>query len=224
MANRKNQDGAKRARNGTAPKSQKRLALPKSGQKGVNVGGRKKGTALSESISGEATQREIALLKNRFLKNMTLADSAVEAGYNVTTQGSAARVARQVIDKHKDRNSALIQALADEQITEKELAKIIASGLKAERPVKKGQDIEMVPDHDVRHKYLETALDITGSRAPKKVEIEEITFEQRLLELTIEGGTKDLPIDIPKEDYYEIVDGVNGLENDEDEDDGEWPE
>ena len=51
--------------------------------------------------------------------------------------------------------------------------------------VKSGSAVVMVADHSTRHKFLESALDIVGGRAPKRIEVENITFEQRLLAITM---------------------------------------
>ena len=180
----------------------------------INNGGRKPGTTSTNRKKNDPETKippkEMRVLENRFIRKMTLADSAVEAGYRATSRESAAVMASQVVNKNTGSNGALTLALEAEGVTPERLAEIISAGLKAMKTVEvgKGEWVEQ-PDYLLRHKYLETALDITGARAPKRLEVkEEKTFEERLRELTLEGGTDDLP---------------GGFLAAEDDDDGEWP-
>jgi len=165
----------------------KNLPLSGSGQLG-----RKKGTGVVVPDQGEIPHREAMLLENRFIKGMTLADSAIAAGYNVTSDSSAKTHASNVIKKHTDANSELIKSIKAKMITVDRIAGIIDDGLNAQVAIKTGSNFAMVPDHNTRHKFLETTLDIMGGRAPKKIEVEHKSFEQRLIEITVNGTQERL--------------------------------
>lgn len=149
-------------------------------------GGRKPDSADFRKLPpGQIPAKEAALLENRLIHGKTLADSALEAGYQCTSRDSAKNQALRVLNRHRDPNGELMKALQKVGVTVERLAQIIADGLKAEVAVKSGSDVVMVADHSTRHKYLESALDIVGGRAPKRIEVENITFEQRLRQITM---------------------------------------
>lgn len=152
--------------------------------------GRKPGTSAPRVPPGQIPQREAKLLENRFLKGQTLADAALGAGYQASTRSSAKAMASAVVARHRDPNGELIRAMNTAGIDAELLANTLAAGLRATTTIKSGSEVVEVVDYGARHKYLESCIDILGSRAPKKIEIESMTFEQRLLQITIGGSSE----------------------------------
>lgn len=160
-----------------------------------NKGGRPRGVADFRPPPGQLDPREAQLLVNRYIHGMTLADSAMSAGYACSNRNSAASRAQKVIDKHRDGNSEFLAAIERAGISADELATKLSEGLNAMQTVRTGEDsFEDKPDHRTRHKFLETALDIVGARAPKKVEITELSFEERLFQIIAEDEGNEPPI------------------------------
>lgn len=152
-------------------------------------GGRKPGLPDTRDLPpGEIPEREAKVLENRFIKKMTLADAAKDAGFQCESRAALSTAAGRVIQKHREHNSELMQALELKGINAGRIAGVIDDGLNATVAAKKGSEIVMVPDHSTRHKFVETTLDIVGGRAPKKVEVQNLTFEQRLMQITIEDN------------------------------------
>lgn len=61
-----------------------------------------------------------------------------------------------------------IQTLAD-RISDDKLHEVLEEGLDAsQKLVKDGQIIAEIPDHNVRHKFLDTAIKLKGLYAPEK--------------------------------------------------------
>lgn len=147
--------------------------------------GRAKGQADFRKLPpGHINPREGQTLVNRYLHGMGLADAVMAAGYECTTRQSAASLGAKIIKKHRSANSELLHALERVGVSADELARGIADGLCATESVKVGEDaFEDRPDHKTRHKFLETAIDITGARAAKRVEIAEMSFEERLAKI-----------------------------------------
>lgn len=146
-------------------------------------GGRRKGQADFRILPpGHIPAKEAALLRARFVDGATLADAAMVAGYQCSNRQSAAVLASKVIEKHRNANGELMEALEQAGISVEELATKISEGLEATVTLQVGRGVfRELPDHRTRHRYIETCLDIMGARAPKKVEVEDVTFEQRLL-------------------------------------------
>lgn len=159
--------------------------------------GRKPGTSgiqIRTLPPGHIPERDMAVLHARFVEGKTLAEAGKAGGFNCTTENSFRCRATEVIKRHRDDpNSVLMQAIEKAGVNAAKFAEILAEGLAATVGVKvKEGDVSRViavPDFGTRHKYLETGLDITGGRAPKKIEVSSISFEERLLRIThnIEG-------------------------------------
>lgn len=146
------------------------------------------------ALPGTIPLKEAKLLENRFVKGMTLAESARDAGYGTmtSTKNSLAVSAHGVIKRHKDMNSELLQSFARQGINPDTLTRKIMQGMNADMKVKRkvGKDLEVfetVPDQMARHKFVQTAVNIMGGEAPKKVDVEVKSFEQRLMEITLRG-------------------------------------
>lgn len=110
----------------------------------------------------------------------------VAAGYSESnTRSAAIRIVERAL-----KNSPLAAALAERvgDIPTK-LATVLAEGLDACRPTvtrtKGGETttIEGGADHAVRHKFLETAVRVTGMEPEKETEAGVETHEQRILRL-----------------------------------------
>lgn len=147
---------------------------------------------------GSVPPAEARLLVNRFVHRMTLAGAAEASGIlpEDATPKALERKASKVIRKHKDANSSFVQALEAKGLGPDHIVTKIAEGLDAKSHVKVkdaagNEELVEVPDFNARHKYIETALDIHGAKASKKVEVTNLTFEQRLLRITMgqdDGG------------------------------------
>lgn len=151
-------------------------------------GGRAR-TPTANVPEGQILERDYKVLEGRFVHGMTLEESARHAGMegNISTLKVQAH---KIINKHKDANSELIKAMATVGINAESLAEDIRRGLQStmfvKRKVSKDEEkLEEVPDFHARHKFVSTVIDVVGANAPKKIEIESKTFEQRLLEITL---------------------------------------
>ena len=75
-------------------------------------GGRKPDSADFRKLpSGQIPTKEAALLENRLVHGKTLADSALDAGYQCSSRHSAKNQALRVLNRHRDPNGELMQAL-----------------------------------------------------------------------------------------------------------------
>ena len=81
---------------------------------------------------------------------------------------------------------ALTAAMDDSGIDTALLARTILEGLKAVRVVTSGGTTIEVPDHNVRHKFLQTALELRGDYPDKTIHQVEETYEERILRLHAE--------------------------------------
>jgi len=140
-------------------------------------------------LEGQIPEREMIVLEKRFVEGATLEECARAAGYEGNVGTMKVR-AHQIIDKHKNANGELLLAMSKRGIDAGTLADKIVEGLQSTMFVKKKVDKDReelveVPDNHARHKFVETVVDISGARAPKKIEIESKSFEQRLLEITL---------------------------------------
>lgn len=72
-------------------------------------------------------------------------------------------------------SKAIEQALAKKNLTLDKIAETISEGLSANKCIYDTQRSSLVetdsPDHNIRHKYLTTLIDITGVKSPEKKEI-----------------------------------------------------
>lgn len=138
---------------------------------------------------GLIPEREAKLLEGRFVHGMTLAESAKFAGYEGSVKSIVPQACR-TIQRHLDTNGEFIRSLQKVGIDPSSVSSKIKEGLEAKMYVKRKVDKDTeelveVPDNHARHKFVETVIDVMGAKAPKKVEIEQKTFEQRLLEITM---------------------------------------
>lgn len=100
---------------------------------------------------------------------------ALEAAGIPPMEAKAARnYVKHIKEKYVDSNGMLLVALEKTGVTLDTLASKIREGLEAETTVKSGKDVVTVPDYRTQHKYLETALDIVGGRAPTKSVVETV--------------------------------------------------
>lgn len=138
---------------------------------------------------GQIPEKEAQVLINRFVHKMTLYDSAKNAGVTQSDKyRTVASAASHIIAKHRSANSEFLESLGDIGVDASLVAKKIKDGLDAKTVVKvrDGKDKDkliVMPDRAVQHKFVETALDIYGAKAPKKIEVESMTFEQRLTQV-----------------------------------------
>jgi len=151
----------------------------------------KGGRARSPRIEVEGTipEKEMKVLEGRLVHGMTLEESAKYAGMEGNVSTMKVR-AHQIMKKHKDSNSELLQSMQRVGINADSLAEQIKAGLESTMFVKRKvtkdlEELVEVPDNNARHKFVETVVDVAGAKAPKKFEVETKTFEQRLLEITL---------------------------------------
>ena len=147
--------------------------------------------------------RELTIKQRKFLKyvaqGMSGAAAARKAGYS---EKAANEIASENLSKPNVRE-ALLKAMEDAGITDERIAQVMKDGLDAKRVIsarviyqsgREGQanestdDFIEVPDHLTRHKYLETAIDVTGAKAPKNVNVRNQTLEDLL---TLDDGGTD---------------------------------
>jgi len=132
----------------------------------------------------------------RILGSLVKGDSAVEAvaSAGITTdKRSAVEIAKHVRRKYTDHNGALVVALDSVGVNLTTIAQKVAEGLEAKKPVFAGRKVVgHTPDLNMRHKYLETTLDIIGGRAPTK-QITETTIKTHEETVAIVASIKENP-------------------------------
>jgi hypothetical protein len=140
----------------------------------------------SQAPEGQIPAKEMEVLVNRLTHGKTLAQSVLEAGYECKTMAQATAIGSKIIKKHKDANGELIKALDKRFVNADRVAEILDDATKATTFVRTGKDeFEEVPDHSIRLKAADSVLDIRGGKAPKVTTNVEMTFEQRLLKITM---------------------------------------
>jgi hypothetical protein len=80
--------------------------------------------------------------------------------------------------KYSDGQGGLLVALENIGVDLDTVATSIKEGLQATRPAKAGQMIIDKPDYGTRHKYVETALDVMGAKAPKQHVVESVSTHE----------------------------------------------
>mgnify|MGYP001481471668 CR=1 FL=1 len=99
--------------------------------------------------------------------------ATISAGYNIGNPHSADIIATDNL-KNPTIREKLERAMAKLNITEDKLAEVLSDGLNAGLITYdkiSGEYIQTdLPQHLTRHKFLETALDIIGAKAPTKTE------------------------------------------------------
>lgn len=99
--------------------------------------------------------------------------AVISAGYNVKDEKSADALVQQNLN-NPSIQAKITQAMAKLNITEDKIAEVIADGLNAEmvfyNPITKQPEETGIKNHTIRHKFLETVLDIVGAKAPTKSE------------------------------------------------------
>lgn len=113
------------------------------------------------------TRRQRKLLK-ALPESKTLSEAMLKAGYSLTTAGTPGIIM----------NTPSFKALAEKYLPDDLLLKIHKEGLEANRVISANivhgeadegtNDFIEVPDHAVRHKFLDTAYKLKGTYAPEK--------------------------------------------------------
>ena len=101
--------------------------------------------------------------------------------------------------KYTDANGYLLVALEEKGVNMEMVADRLKEGLDATYAMKRtvsdkeggGTIVELIPDFNIRHKYLETALDVMGARAPKKQVTETVTTHEETI--AVVEGVRDNP-------------------------------
>jgi hypothetical protein len=103
-----------------------------------------------------------------------------DAGFPVSNR-DAANIAESIKGKYMDANGKLLVALDKVGVTMETVAERLSDGLNATYAMKSGSEIKHIPDYNIRHKYLETTLDVMGAKAPTKSIVEQVkTHEQTI--------------------------------------------
>ena len=121
------------------------------------------------------------LVVRGLLEGKTQSQALLDAGYS---QSMAMKQQKKVIGRARVQK-ALAAALEDFGIDASMLAQTIREGLEAVRVVSSGPGrpaVEM-PDYNVRHKYLQTALELRGDYPDKTIHQVEESYEERILRL-----------------------------------------
>jgi hypothetical protein len=129
-------------------------------------------------------EREVKLLEG-LIAGKANEVAVKEAGYNITGK-NAIVFADSIRKKHSDKNGELTNCLAKAGVNMDRVAQKIAEGLEAGTFMKSGKAIIEKPDFNVRHKYLETTLDIMGARAPTKSLVEQVHTHEETVAI-VEG-------------------------------------
>ncbi len=108
--------------------------------------------------SDDLKPREAKLVKG-LIEGKPKRVAALEAGYS---QGYANNFK---VEERQKIKLALLEAMREQGIDEKSLAKVMAEGLKAKKPVVIGKAVQEFADHNARHRFTETALKVTGHLA-----------------------------------------------------------
>lgn len=101
---------------------------------------------------------------------MSGAEAAREAGYS---EKNAIPQASENLRKPNVRE-AFLKAMEKAGITDERLSQVMDEGLKASRPIAPGVEI---PDHSIRHKFMDSAVKVKGLNAPDKSEVKITTAE-----------------------------------------------
>lgn len=97
-------------------------------------------------------------------KQLKAIDNLVENGGNVSKAMRDAGYSEQTAKTpQKLTESKAFQELMSEAITDQKLIKVIDDGLNANRVYTEDGEVIDVPDHAIRHKFLETALKVKGA-------------------------------------------------------------
>jgi hypothetical protein len=128
----------------------------------------------------ELSPREQLAVKG-LLAGKTQSQALLDAGYS---ESMAMKQQKKVIGRARVQN-ALAAALEDFGIDAHLLAQTIREGLEAVRVVSSGpgRPAMEVPDHNVRHKFLQTALELRGDYPDKTIHQVEESYEERILRL-----------------------------------------
>ena len=130
----------------------------------------------------KATPKQRKVLLGR-AEGKTQAQAAILAGYSPR---SAHVTGHEILKKHK---SEFVEILEKAGVSDEKLAAVIVDGLDAWKRTECGED----KDYAVRHKYVETCLDIKGHKAPVKQELDHkgIPFEAMLESLRLKKAPKE---------------------------------
>lgn len=104
--------------------------------------------------------QQVEMIKG-VVEGKTITQSAIDAGYSPT---SAHVTGSWILKHHKDDYLAL---LAAKGATPEKLAEVHVDGLEA-MTIKDGR---VVKDYHARHKYLDSAYDLMGVKAPKLIDV-----------------------------------------------------
>ena len=100
-----------------------------------------------------ATKRQLQAIDNLVENGGNVSKAMRDAGYSEMTAKTPQKLTE----------SKAFNELMSEAITDAKLIKVIDDGLTANRTFTEDGDTIDVPDHAIRHKFLETALKVKGA-------------------------------------------------------------
>ena len=119
------------------------------------------------------TQKQSDWLYNYLINGRNGRKAVISAGYKIKNNQVADNLAYKNINNPTIREK-LEAAMAKLNITENRLAEVISDGLSAGLvmydPISKEYIQTDLKNHNIRHKFLESVLDIIGAKAPTKSE------------------------------------------------------
>ena len=119
------------------------------------------------------TTKQLKYIKGK-VEGKTGVDAVIDAGYNVQDHDSAKSIATQNNDNPLIAR-AIDKALKARGLDEHKIAEVIAEGLEAKITFYDKEAGELrttnLPAHGIRHKFLNTLIDINGAKSPTQHEV-----------------------------------------------------
>lgn len=113
-----------------------------------------------------------------------------KAGFKSMTKNNADQLVENIRRKYTDANGSLLVELEAVGVDMSVIAEKLKEGLTATSAKKSGENVIMVPDFSVRHKYLETTIGVMGAKAPEKTVHENINRHEQTIAI-VEGINSD---------------------------------
>jgi len=130
------------------------------------------------------TVRQARALHEMVMKGEPPMKALKNAGYKPVRKEAAAAIIESIKRKYIDANGGLLVALEDIGVDLEKVAATMKDGLEATNKRKIGKSFVDVPDHQTRHRYLETTLGVMGAKAAEKHVVENINKHEHTIEIT----------------------------------------
>jgi hypothetical protein len=136
---------------------------------------------VKDGLVGPIKPSDAAVLTG-IMEGKSPAVACKEAGLAVHPS-KASNYVDHIKSKYQDSQGNLLVELENVGVTFTKIAETIKGGLEATRPAKMGNLIIDKEDYATRHKYVETVLDIQGSRAPKHQIIDVVQTHEQTVQI-----------------------------------------